>query len=195
MKIKNRYQKESIQANDLEQTANNICENALKDAKSQLHPLLQQVELDRLDQRDEFTHAFKSALEQRIARTLSGSQTAVQAVFRFDESWRDNHKSWDGVIHLLVKVPHLSNAIKAFGKKLDKSMLKCLKHFGWSRFQKSKSVLEIQQVTPNEIRHGVSYGAMFSAVYSAPVKVWPQNNATMKAPFDKQIKESVRACD
>jgi hypothetical protein len=183
MKIKNRYPKESIQANDLEQAANNICEKALKDAKSRLHPLLQQVELDRLDQRDEFTYAFKSALEQRIARKLVAWQPAVQAVFRFDESWRDSHKSWDSSIHLLVKVPRLSNSMKAFGKKLDKSLLKCLKHFGWSRFQKHKSILEIQQVTPNEIRHGVSYGAMFSAVYSAPVKVWPQSKHHEEIPI------------
>jgi|SRR5687768_13234664 len=187
MKIKNRYQKESIQASDFEQTANNICEKALEDAKSRLHPLLQQVELDRLDQRDEFTHAFKNALEQRIARKLAVWQPAVQAVFRFDESWRDTHKSWDGSIHLLVKVPRLSNAMKAFGKKLDKSLLECLRHCGWSRFLKSKSVLEIQQVTSNEIRHGVSYGAMFSAVYSAPVKVWPQSKHHEESSIDKQF--------
>ena len=50
-----------------------------------------------------------------------------------------------------------------------------LKHLRWSRFQKRKSILEIQQVTLDEIRHGTSYGAMFSSVYSAPVKVWPRD--------------------
>jgi hypothetical protein len=61
------------------------------------------------------------------------------------------------------------------GKKLDQSLVKYLKHLGWSRFQKRESILEIQQVTPNELRHGISYGAMFYAVYTVPVKVWPQN--------------------
>jgi len=160
---------------DFGQVANDLCEKALNDAQAQLHPLLRSVELDRLDQRHEFIQAFKLALEQRIAQTLVAWQPGVQAVFKFDESWMENRKSWDGSIHLLVKVPRLSNAIKALGKKLDQSLVKCLKQLGWSRFRRRQSILEIQQVTPNELRHGISYGAMFYAVYSAPVEVWPQN--------------------
>ena len=52
-------------------------------------------------------------------------------------------------------------------------MLKRLKDLSWSRFQVSKSFIEIQQVTPNEIRHGVCYAAMFVSLYSAPSQVWP----------------------
>jgi hypothetical protein len=174
MKTKNRYQKESIQVNDLEQAANNICEKALKDAKSRLHPLLQQVEIDRLDQRDEFTHAFKRALEQRIARTLAGWQPGIQAVFRFDGTRVRNHERWDGSIHLLILVSRLSKRVKMLGEMLDQSLVKYLKRLGWSRFQTSHSILEIQQVTPNEVRRGTSYGAMFYAVYTVPVKVWPK---------------------
>jgi hypothetical protein len=51
--------------------------------------------------------------------------------------------------------------------------MKYLKQLGWSRFRKRQSILEIQQVTANELRHRVSYGAMFSAVYNVPVKIWP----------------------
>jgi hypothetical protein len=53
--------------------------------------------------------------------------------------------------------------------------MKYLQQLGWSRFGKRQSILEIQQVTPNELRHGVSYGAMFFAVHNVPVKVWPPN--------------------
>ena len=165
---------ESVAVMDLEQIANELCEKALNDAKEQLHPLIRNIELDRLEERSEFVQAFKLALEQQIAQKLATWRPGVQAVFKFDESWMDARKSWDGSIHLLVKVPQLSNAIKAFGKKLDHSLVNCLKHWGWSRFRKKPSILEIQQVTPNELRHGVSYGAMFCAVYSVPVKVWPQ---------------------
>ena len=160
---------------DFGEVANNLCEKALEDAKSQLHPLLRNTELDRLSQRGEFLQAFKSALEQRIARTLAAWHPSVQAVFRYDETWTENVESWDGSIHLLVKVPRLSNAIKALGKKLDGSLVKYLKQLGWQRFPTRQSILEVQQVTPNELRHGVGYGAMFYAVYTAPVKVWPQD--------------------
>ena len=158
---------------DLEQVANNLCKQALDDAKSELHPLIRNVELDRLDRRHEFIQAFKFALEERIAHKLAIWQPYVQAVFRFDESCIENRNSWDGSIHLLVKVPHLSNAIIALSAMLDQCLIKYLRRLGWSRFRKQQSVLEILQVTPSELRHGISYGAMFCAVHSVPVKVWP----------------------
>ncbi len=137
--------------------------------------MLQNTELDRLSQRGEFLQAFKSALEQRIARTLAAWQPSVQAVFKYDETRTENVESWDGSIHLLVKVPSLSEAVKSLGEELDGSLVKYLKQLGWQRFPTRHSILEVQQVTPNELRHGVGYGAMFYAVYTAPVKVWPQN--------------------
>jgi hypothetical protein len=159
---------------DLGQVADKLCETALEDAKAQVHPLLRSADLNRLGQRMEFVKAFKLALERRIAQRLALWQPDVQAVFQFEESWMESRNSWDGSIHLLVKVPRLSNAVKVMGKALDKSLLKYLKQLGWPRFQKRHTILEIQQVTPDELRHGSSYGAMFHAVYSVPVKVWPQ---------------------
>ena len=177
----NRWQRESSLEsvvripNDFGKVANELCENALHDARSQLHPLLQNSELDRLGQRVEFLEAFKSALEQRIARALATWQPGVQAVFKYEETRTDNVENWDGSIHLLVKVPRLSDAVKSLGKKLDRSLVKCLGQLGWQRFRTRQTILEVQQVTSNEFRHGIGYGAMFCAVYTAPVKVWPQN--------------------
>jgi hypothetical protein len=171
--LKNRHQKQSIEDNDLEQAANELCETALNDAKGQLHPLLQNTELERLDQRNEFIRAFRNALEERIARKLASWQPGVQAVFKFDETRMKNDESWDGSIHLLVMVSDLSNRVKALGEMLDQGLVKCLKQLNWSRFQTSQSILEVQQVTPNEVRRGISYGAMFYAVYTVPIKVWP----------------------
>lgn len=155
---------------DFGQAANEICEKALNDAKEQLHPLMRSVELRQLRKRNEFVTAFKRALEQRIAQRLAAWQPGVLAVFQFDESWRETF--WDGSIHLLVEVPRLSEAIKMLGKKLDRSLTACLKGLGWSRFRGRQSILEVQQVTLNELRHGVSYGAMFHAFYNVPVEVW-----------------------
>ncbi|HXQ39211.1 MAG TPA: hypothetical protein VN843_34750 [Anaerolineales bacterium] len=160
---------------DFRQAANDLCGKALNDAKGQLHPLLRNVEVDSLDRRYEFVLAFKLALERRIAQKLAAWQPGVQAVFTFDKTWMKHPKSWDSSIHLLVKVPRLSEALKTLGRKLDRSLVKHLKQLGWSRFRTCRSILDVQQVTPNELRHGISYGAMFCAVYNIPVKVWPQN--------------------
>ena len=165
----------ALPAKDMGRAINDLCEKALDDAKAQLHPLLKTVQVERLGQRSEFLKAFKAALERRIARKLAAWQPTVLAVFKFDEIPTENVEGWDGSIHLLVKVPRLSNATKALGKTLDKSLVQYFKQLGWARFQTCQSILDVQQVTPNELRHGVSYGAMFCAVYNAPVKVWPQD--------------------
>jgi hypothetical protein len=184
MTDKNTWRRESpientmLDARDFGNVADEVCEKALHDAKNQLHPLLRNTELERLDQRSEFLQAFKGALEQRIARTLAAWQPGVQAVFKYDETRTENMENWDGSIHLLVKVPRLSNAVKALGSKMDKGLVKHLKKLSWPRFQTRQSILEVQQVTPNELRHGVGYGAMFYAVYTVPVKVWPKNKKT-----------------
>jgi len=162
-----------VPATHVGQVASEICEKALNDAKAQMHPLLRSEKVERLSQRNDFLQAFKSALERRIARKLTVWQPGIQAVFQFNETRMESIESWDGSIHLLVKVPRLSNPIKALAKTLDKSLVKHLKQWGWSHLHNRHSILEIQQVTPNELRHGIGYGAMFYAVYTVPVKVWP----------------------
>ena len=157
-------------ASDFGKAADDIREKALSDARNQLHPLLRKVELDRLDQRDEFLRAFKRALEQNIARKLALWLPGVQSIFSYDETPTEN---WDSSIRLLIKVPRLSKAVKVLGKTLDNSLVKSLKQLGWSRFQERQIVLEVHQVTPRELRHGLGYSAMFYAVYSTPIQVWP----------------------
>lgn len=157
---------------DFSDVASDLCEKAMQDAKEQLHPLMRDAHLGRLDERSEFVQTFKNALEKRIARKLAAWQPGVQAVFKFDETPTE---TWDGSVHLLVKVPSLSDALKTLGRRLDRSLLKYLKQLDWPRFQDRQSILEVQQVTPNELRHGIGYGAMFCAVYTVPVKVWPQD--------------------
>jgi hypothetical protein len=164
---------EKMNSRDLGKEATDLCNKALRDAKSHLHPLLQNIALDRLDQRSEFLKAFKSALEERIARELVVWLPGVEAVFKYDEVWTESVEDWDGSVHLLLKVPRLSGVVKTLAKRLDGSLLKHLRQSGWSRFQKSQTILEVHQVTPRELRHALGYGAMFCAVYSAPIRIWP----------------------
>jgi hypothetical protein len=158
---------------ELEQVAKVLCERALNDAKSQLHPLLQNIEFDRLDQRPEFLKAFKSALEQIIVQKMATWCPSIQAIFRFDVTPTENIEDWDGAIHLLVKVPQLTKEVEAIGKNLDGNLVRCLKKLNWQRLEECQSILDVHQVTANELAHGIGYGAMFHAVYIVPVKIWP----------------------
>lgn len=163
---------------EIDKAVNDLCEGALGDARGQLHPLARNNELSRLEQRVEFLQALKSGLEQRIARRLAAWQPDVQAVFKYEETPTQSVEHWDGSIHLLVKVPRLSDAVKMLAKVLDDALVNSLHQLGLPRFRGCQSVLNVQQITPSELRHGIGYGAMFCAVYTAPVKVWPQEHRT-----------------
>ena len=158
--------------------ASTLCAKALEDARARLHPLIRNAEVHLLSQRIEFVQALKRSLEQRIAQKLAAWQPGVQAVYSYDESWMESRERWDGSIHLLLKVPRLLSAVRSLGKNLDKSLVEHLKQLGWARFQKRHSILDVQQVTFSELRHGIGYGAMFSAVHSRPVRVWPLKTRT-----------------
>jgi hypothetical protein len=153
--------------------SNELSDNALRDAREQLHPLLHQVDLEKLSQRHEFLQAFKRSLEREIAQKIVMWLPCVKVVYRFDAPRGGSTEGWDNTIHLLVLVPQLLPPIKEFGARIDDEILKGLKRLSWSRFQDSKSIIEIQQVTPEEMRHSVCYGAMFFSVYAAPSQIWP----------------------
>lgn len=158
----------------VQQGSDELCETALINAKAQLHPLLQQVDLEKLGLRREFVQAFKHELEKAVATRIVHWLPCVKVVYKFDASRGSSTEGWDNTIHLLILVPRILPSINDLGLKLDNEILKRLKKLGWSRFQDSKSVIEIQQVTSSEIRHGVCYGAMFYSFYTTPSKVWPQ---------------------
>lgn len=165
---------------EIKRAAQELCDKSLVEAKAELHPLLQPVEPARLDGRCEFLRAFKRSMEKRIARQVAIWQPCVQTVFKFDASRGSQTECWDSTIHLLVMVPELLDSIRALGTKLDRDILRRLKRLDWPRFERAKSIIEVQQVTQDEMHRGISYGAMFLSLYAAPVKVWPSPNRQRK---------------
>lgn len=163
--IKNQY--------EFKQTAKDLCEKALVDAKSELHPLLRQVDLDRLDQRCNFLKAFKCALERRVAQQIMLWLPVVKAAYRFDPLMKNDSQNWDNTIHLLVLVPQIMSPFDELGANLDHEILQQLKDFNWTRFQYSKSLVDIRQVTLYEIHPGICAGAMFYSAYTVPAQICP----------------------
>jgi hypothetical protein len=119
---------------------------------------------------------FPPVQELRLARFYWATGQNERATTEYKSI--NNTGDWDGTIHLLAKVPCLSKQLKALSNKLDNGLVKCLKRLNWPRFDQCQSILEVQQVTPNELRHGTGYGAMFFAVYTVPVQVWPLESRT-----------------
>jgi hypothetical protein len=163
----------------LKQAVLELCDKSVLDAKAHLHPLLHNEELDKLDSRSEFVQAFKRALEEHMALQLVSWHSCIQAVYGFNATL-PQERHWDNTIHLLVLLPQPLEAIQVMSLMLDVSLVQCLKKLNWSRFQMQESLLEIQQVGPDEVQRGIHYGAMFSSVYNAPYKIWPQRCERLK---------------
>ena len=83
-------------SNDFGVVANDLCEKALNDAREQLHPLLREVELDRLEKRSEFVQAFKSALEKKnCAKTGSlAARRGSCLQVRWDPGGKSGRLGW-----------------------------------------------------------------------------------------------------
>ena len=159
--------------NRVKEGVKELCEKALACAKNELHPLLQHADLDRLDQRADFLQAFRKAIEIEMAQKITLWVPCTKIVYRFDTTYSSRVEKWDNIIHLLLVVPQILPSLNNFGKKFDYEMVQHLTALGWTRFQYSKTVVEILQVTLNEIHHGVSYGGMFFSANSVPAQIWP----------------------
>ena len=101
------------------QGAAELCEKALVNAKAQLHPLLQQVDLEKLGQRREFVQAFKQALERAVAEKIVLWLPSVKVVYKFDSPGETSPEYWDNTVHLLLRVSRLLPSINELGAILD----------------------------------------------------------------------------
>ena len=77
---------------DFVQIANDLCEKALKDAKEQLHPLLRNAQLDRLNERPEFVKSFKRAWNGELRENLP---PGIRASRRSSSSMKRAWKPWN----------------------------------------------------------------------------------------------------
>ncbi len=111
-----------------------------------------------------FRAAFKAGLAASVAQVLGANDDRLLAVYTYDQE--------DPVLHLLVLVTQPSAALTAFVAALDRALTADLHALGPTGFADRDSILDVNLITPKEVRLGLGYAVLLSAVSAAPLKVW-----------------------
>ncbi len=166
---------------NLERLAEGIRDSAVESARNVLHPLLRHLEVRVLGRRPEFVSTFYEALAIAVSRALARMDSHLLAVFRFSspgETDPSTNVPHPGVpLHLLAITDEIEASQRLPLAGLDRALCSSLCRLGWSRFAGSARLLDINLLTPRELRRGVGYAGLFSAFYSFPHRVWLRGRA------------------
>ena len=168
---------------NLERLAEGIRDSAVESARSSLHPLLRHLEVALLGRRPDFVSTFYESLAVSVSRALSRMDSHLLAVFRFsspgeaDPATNVPHPGMP--LHLLAITDDLGATQRLPLIGLDRALQSNLRQLGWPRFAGSGNTrfLDINLLTPRELRRGVGYAGLFSAFYSFPHRIWLRTRA------------------
>ncbi len=166
---------------NLERLAGGIRDSAVESARNSLHPLLRHLEVALLGRRPDFVSTFYESLAVTVSRALSRMDSHLLAVFRFS-SRRETDPATNvphpGVpLHLLAITDDLEATQRLPLVGLDRALQSNLRRLGWPRFAGNARLLDINLLTPRELRRGVGYAGLFSAFYSLPHRIWLRGQA------------------
>lgn len=111
-----------------------------------------------------FRAHFKRQLAVCVAAVIGASDARVQCVFTYDLA--------DPPLHLLVLVSQPTAGLVAFLTSLDRSLLASLEDLHLPELEGRESILDVHPITPKEVRLGIGYAALLSAVFTSPIKIW-----------------------
>ena len=120
---------------------------------------------------------FKYGLAMGVSNALAANDPNVQAIYAYDPSTNADSETEeeitpDATVHLLVQVTMPSAALQAFIASLDRALLASLKDLPSPRFAQRESVLNVNLITEDDIRHGANFAGLLSGVFAPPLKIW-----------------------
>jgi hypothetical protein len=107
---------------------------------------------------------FKRQLAVCVAAVIGASDARVLSVFTYDLA--------NPPLHLLVLVSQATAGLAAFLASLDRSLLDSLEDLHLPEMEGRESILDVHVITPKEVRLGIGYAALLSAVFTSPIKIW-----------------------
>ena len=112
-----------------------------------------------------------------VSNALAANDPNVQAIYAYDPSTNADSETEeeitpDATVHLLVQVTMPSAALQAFIASLDRALLASLKDLPSPRFAQRESVLNVNLITEDDIRHGANFAGLLSGVFAPPLKIW-----------------------
>ena len=166
-----------FRAPDVAQVAEMIREDALALARKKLLPIQRSLETAILLQRSDFFENFKYGLTVGVAEALAANDQHLQAIYAYDPSANPDSESGEAMpleatIHLVALATASSAALEAYIAALDRALTESLKKFSSPRFALRESILDVNVITEKEVRLGLGYAALLSAVFAPPLKLW-----------------------
>ncbi len=175
--IEKRAETGAHQISHLEEIAGAIRDEALALARNKLGVFQQSADLKPLLDQPNFLNYFMYGLATSVAKALAANDQHVLAIYTFEPTASSDSEAGvelpsNTTVHLLVLVTRPSAALEAFVGSLDRTLTARLKELPSSSFSQRESVLDMNLVTEKDVRPGLGYAGLLSAVFAPPIKVW-----------------------
>lgn len=157
--------------------AKRICHQALVETYDKLVPVEQELSLERLFQRRALFQSFKYSLAKGVAETLVTNDKRVRTVYVFEPSANPDAEAeedlpLEATLHLLVVVETTSAALEALIASLDRGLVQCLKELPSPLLADRRSILDVNVVTEEAVKHKTGSANLLSSIFAPPLKLW-----------------------
>ncbi|GIK36840.1 MAG: hypothetical protein BroJett011_06730 [Chloroflexota bacterium] len=161
----------------LDNIAKRICHEALEQTYDKLVPVEQELSLECLLQRRALFQSFKYGLAKGVAETLAANDKRVRRVYVIEPSANpdaevEEHLPVEVTIHLVVVVETTSAALEALIASLDRGLVQCLQELPSPLLAGCHSILDVNLVTEEAVRHRTGYANLLSSIFAPPLKLW-----------------------
>lgn len=115
------------------------------------------------------------SLAQRVGESLGALDEGVKAVylFEYDEDMDEEYSGHTGVLpplHLIAHVDGKTATLSALVDGLERALVEAVA--GALGLNPAASVLDVHLVDDRDVERRVGYGALLSALYNRPIRVW-----------------------
>ena len=170
-----------MQTIQLTEVAETLRDDSLLVAREELAPSRGELPLEELLNDLDFVDSFKHSLASGIARVLAAYDRQVKSVHFYDplvcrERRRIGKLPIEATIHLLVEVHHLSPALSVLIMALDHELTDSLKVLPSPWFAHRQFTLDVNFVTPEDIKVGRGHATLLSSLYTPPLKIWKRED-------------------
>jgi hypothetical protein len=166
-----------MQTIQLTEVAETLRDDSFLEARELLTPTRGELPLKTLLEDLDFVDCFKHNLASGIARVLAAYDRQVKAVHFYDplvcsEGREGSNLPIDATIHLLVEVRHPSPALSVLVGALDHALTESLKELPSALFVHRQFTLDVNVLTPEDIKVGRGHATLLSSLYTPPLIIW-----------------------
>jgi hypothetical protein len=166
------------QAVELMDVAEKLRDEALNFAKIKLPPVKKDQRLEALFLDRSFLCDFKHGLIEGVCQTICEYDGKAIESYCFDPDANPDCQSGeeipiDGTINIILVVESKTAGLDAFVTSLDRGLTQALKELPIPMLASYDSVLNIIQVTRNDVEKRKGYAALISSMHVPALKIWP----------------------